>query len=267
MNLKSIIIVVMSGVLLACGSDHLAEVNGEPVTAGEFEAYLKLKRIAVQDEKQRQAVLEQYLQRAALATVIGEQDLLDNAMVEAELDEFRREMLISRYFEKYLNEQVTDEAVSNYYNTHIADYEEKKAHVAHILLRTGKNMDEAQRKVKLTTAQEAYSKVKGGMKFAEAAERYSEDEVSAKKGGDLGWIKQGTIDQAFSDKAFSLKAGDVSEPFETPFGFHVLTVIEEPQVIRRPFEAVKGEIRYRLRNEHKDAEMQRLLAEIDIDKE
>ncbi len=267
MKFKSIIIVVMSGMLLACGGDKLAEINGKPVTAGEFEAYLKLKRIGAQDEKQRQGVLDQYLQREALAMVIEDQALLEQAVVKAELEEFRREMLISRYFEKFLNDHVTDEIVANYYNTHVADYEEKKVHVAHILLRTNNSMDEAQRKVRLTTAQEAYSKIKGGMKFDAAAKRYSEDEVSAKKGGDLGWVKQGTIDQNFSDKAFSLKPGEVSEPFETPFGFHVLTVLEEPQVVRRPFEAVKGEIRYQLRNEHKDAEMKRLLAEIDIDKD
>ena len=251
----------------ACGEGDIASVNGRDISQAEFDAYLKYKHVAVHSEQQKQQILTQFLEREALARVIEEEGFDDNDLIRAELDDMRREVLISRYFEKYLNEQVTDEVVSNYYNTHVADYEEKKVHVAHILLRTNRTMDEAQRKVRLTTAQEAYSKIKGGMKFTDAAKRYSEDEVSAKKGGDLGWVKQGTIDQAFSDKAFSLKPGEISEPFETPFGFHILSVLEEPQVIRRPFEAVKGEIRYQVRNEHKDAEMKRLLAEIDIDKD
>jgi peptidyl-prolyl cis-trans isomerase C len=267
MNFKPVVVVVLTVFLLACGDD-IATVNGRGVSQAEFDAYLKYKRIAVRDKQQEQRVLDQYLEREALASLIEEEELLDdNGTLQAELDDVRREILISRYFEKFLNEQVSEQAVSNYYNTNAANYEEKKVHVAHILLRTNRTMDEAQRKVKLTTAQEAYSKIKGGMKFDAAAKKYSEDDVSGKKGGDLGWVKQGIIDQAFSERAFSLKPGEVSEPFETPFGFHVLTVLEEPQVIKRPFDAVKGEIRYQLRNEHKDAEIKRLLTEIDIDKD
>jgi peptidyl-prolyl cis-trans isomerase C len=90
------------------------------------------------------------------------------------------------YFEKYLNEQVTDQAVRNYYNTKASEYEQKKAHVAHILIRLNSKMSEEERKVKLTTAQEAYSKIRAGEDFAEIAAQYSEDKISAKKGGDLG---------------------------------------------------------------------------------
>ena len=54
------------------------------------------------------------------------------------------------------------------------------------------------------------------------------------------------------------------EPFESPFGFHVIQVLEAPQVIRRPYEAVKGEIRYQLRNQYKEAEMKRLMEGADI---
>ncbi len=43
-------------------------------------------------------------------------------------------MLISRYFEKFLDDQVTEEAIVNYYNTRASEYEKKKAHVAHVLI-------------------------------------------------------------------------------------------------------------------------------------
>lgn len=257
---------VLCLLVTACGGSDIASFNGHGVSQKEFDAYLEYKRVAVRNEEHQQHVLDQYLERAALAEVIADQGVSDDPVLQAELEDLRREILISRYFQKYLNEKVTDEAVANYYNNHADDYQEKKVHVAHILLRTNRTMDETQRKAKLTAAQEAYSKIQAGMDFPEAAQAYSEDDISAKKGGDLGWVKEGTIDRMFSERAFSLKAGEVGEPFETPFGFHVLKVLEEPQVIRRPLEAVKGQIRHQLRNQYKEAEMKRLLSEVDIEK-
>lgn len=257
-------------VLSACGpqkeSDILATVNGKTITKAEFDAYLKFKRIPVNTDKQRERYLDQYVEREALASVIEKEGLLDTDMAQVELNEFRKEMYLSRYFEKFLKDKVTNQAVQNYYNTHIEDYKERKVHVAHILIRTNPKMSETERKAKLTTAQEAYAKVHTGEDFAKVAEQYSEDKVSAKKGGDIGWIKEGSINKKFSELAFTLEAGKISEPFETPFGFHVLKVIEAPKEITRPLETAKGDIRYQLRAKAKKAELERLMEKTKISK-
>lgn len=247
-------------------SPQLAMVNDKPITQDEFAAYLKFKRAPAGDEKRRQMLLDQYLEREALAAAIEKADLLDKELIAAELNEFRKEMLISRYFEKFLSDKVTEQAVQNYYNTHAADYEQRMAHGAHILIRTNKAMSETERQVKLTTAQEAYSRIRAGADFGEVARDYSEDKVSAKKGGDLGWLKEGSIDARFSKTLFELKPGEVSEPFETPFGFHVVKLIEGPKVVKRPLSAVAGDIRYQLRNKAKQAELERLVGEVKVEK-
>lgn len=256
--------------LLAClllpacglGEDDLALVGGRRITKAEFEAYLTHKRLDQVDEKRRQQLLDQYLERETLAAAIEKSDKLDEALIQAELNEFRKEMLISRYFDKVLKDTVTDEAVRGYYGAHAADYEERKVHVAHILVRANRTMGEAERQAKLTKAQEAYSKVRAGGDFAGIAAAYSEDKVSAPKGGDLGWLKQGAIDKGFSERVFAMKVGEVSEPFETSFGFHVVELLEGPTTVKRPFEAVQGDIRYQLRNEVKEAEVKRLMAAV-----
>jgi peptidyl-prolyl cis-trans isomerase C len=244
----------------------IATVNGKKIGEEEFNKFLQFKRVPVGDEARKTRMLEQYLEREALAEMIEKQNLLDNDLIQTELQEFKKEMLISRYFEKYLSEQVTDQAVSNYYNTKASEYEQKKAHVAHILIRLNKKMSEQERQAKLTTAQEAYSKVRTGEDFATIAETYSEDKISAKKGGDLGWVKEGTIDKRFSQTVFGMKVDEVTEPFETPFGFHIVKLIEPPQVVKQPLEAVAGNIRYQLRNQAKKAEMERLLKDVTIEK-
>ena len=245
---------------------NLAVVNDTPISRAQFEAYLKFKRLAAQDDQRRKRLLDQYLEREALAAVIWQQDVLDRELIEAELREFRKEMLISRYFEKYLKEKVTDEAVRNYYNSHAADYEDRRAHAAHILIRTNKKMSETERMARLTTAQEAYSQLRAGKDFGEIARDYSEDKVSAKKGGDLGWLKEGSIDGKFSEVLFGLKPGEISEPFETPFGYHIVKLVDGPRTVKKPLDAVAGDIRYQLRNKAKQAELERLMKMAKIEK-
>jgi peptidyl-prolyl cis-trans isomerase C len=254
-------------VLLGCAREEppsVAKVNGTPITVDQFNAYLELKRLPNQDDGRREALLDQYLEREALAAVIEQEGQLNKRLMDAELDEFRKEMIISRYFDQFLREKVTEEAVQNYYATHASDYEDRKVHVAHILVRTQRGMSEVERKARLTTAQEAYSRVMAGEDFAEVAKVYSEDTISGRRGGDLGWLKEGAIDPRFSAAVFSMQPGDVSLPFETAFGFHVVKLLEGPVVVKRPLEAVKGDIRYQLRNQAKQAELERLLSKAQI---
>jgi len=259
----TLVVLLMS----ACSGDDqvLATVNGEDITSSQFNAYLEFKRIKVRDDKHHDAALDQFLEREALSQVI--EDKYDDAMelkAKTELDEFRRQMNISRYFENHLKDAVDDQKVKNFYVANEDKYSQKQMNVAHVLFRLKRDMDEAQRKAKLTTANEAYAKIKSGKDFSKIAKDYSEDRVSAKKGGDLGWLKQGSIDAKFSKKIFAMKKGDVSEPFETSFGYHIVKIIEEPKTVKKAFEAVKGDIRYQLRQQVKEAELKSLKQAIKI---
>lgn len=245
---------------IGCGGEEgIATVGGDPITAAEFDAYLALRNVPRDNARQREAALQQYVEREALARVIEQEGLLDPMATSVEINEFRKEMLISRYFDAYLRDQVTDQAVLNYYNANPDSYSEQRAHVGHILIRLRPDMDESERQVRLTTAQEVYTRLRSGADFGELARDYSEDKVSGKKGGDLGWLKPGAISAVFSQRVFELEPGVVSEPFETPFGFHVAKVFEGPQEVKQSFDAVKGQIRHQLRNQAREAELARLL--------
>lgn len=260
--------VSLLAVLAGCDSsgEQIASVNGKAVSQANFDAYLKFKRVPTQNPEWVNRELDEYLEREGLAGQIDAQQLLPAEQVEVEVNEFRKQMLISRYFEQFLRDRVNDEAVRNFYATNPEQFQAKKTHVAHILLRTNPGMSEAERQALLTKAQEVYSRANAQEDFAVLAKEYSEDQLSAQHGGDLGWLQEGAIDPAFSSKVFAMKAGELSEPLVTPFGFHVLKVLEGPQVIKQPFEAVSGDIRYRLRQEAKQAELERLKAAAKIEK-
>ncbi|WP_181919546.1 peptidylprolyl isomerase [Alkalilimnicola ehrlichii] len=256
-------------VLAACSrggdEDAVARIGDKTISEAEFSAHLDFKRIPADDARRREAALQQYVEREALATVIEQSDVLDRAAIQAELNEFRQEMLISRYFQAFLNDRVTEEAIESYYLNNADNYQHRQVRVAHILQRTHSGMDESERQAKLTTLQEAYSKLRAGADFAELVQQYSEDQVSAAKGGDLGWLREGTISTRFSEVAFNTPAGELSEPFETPFGFHIVKVLESPMTVKQPLEAVRGNIRHQLRNQAREAELERLLGEIEIE--
>ena len=246
------------------GSDPLARVADRTITDEEFAAYLRFRAMQPRGDDAMQEALDEYLRREALASAIEDSDLLDQDVIEAELREFRKEMLISRYFDRFLRTAVTDDAVQNYYNEHAADYEDREVHVAHILIRTNRRMSDEERQAAQTRAQEAHSQLTSGRDFAEVAAQFSEDAVSASRGGDLGWVREGAIDARFSERAFATEAGAFTEPFETPFGFHVVSVLEAPTTRRRALAAVEGDIRFQLRAEARAAETERLLGTVRI---
>lgn len=281
-NKKVIVAIALSIGLSACGGNKNAEVSSQKAAAPEKEnivaeignvkisqkeidAYLKLKRVPQQDEKRVQSMVDDYLQRRALAEAVAHTPYIDEEMVKAEIAEFRNQMLISRYFEAYLQDKANDEAIQNYYNTHSDDFQSMKVSVSHILIRTNPSMSEAELKALMTKAMEAHSKARAGEDFGELAKRYSDDKISAQKNGSLGWIKEGAIDPTFSKKVFSMRAGEISEPFATPFGYHIVKIDEAKQVTKVPFDKVKGDIRYQLRQQAKDAEMNRLMESIKAD--
>ena len=270
MKLNKVIIPLMLSALVGCssepGDNAVAQVGDKVITEKTYKNYLKFKRVPEQDADRSGRLLDDYLEREAVAQQVLNSKYIDDGLAEIEVAEFKKQMLISRYFENFLNDKVSDEAVQNYYSTHPEEFQVEQAKAAHILIRTHDNMSEEERRARLTLAQEAYSKAKTDQSFEKIVEQYSEDTISAKQGGVIGWVKRGAIDQVFSEKLFAMQAGEISEPFATPFGFHVLKLIEAPQTIKTPFEKVKGDIRYRLRQQAKQAERDRLLSQVTIEK-
>jgi peptidyl-prolyl cis-trans isomerase SurA len=68
--------------------------------------------------------------------------------------------------------------------------------------------------------------LKSGADFAGLAQRYSEDPGSAPRGGDLGFVRRGQFVKEFETAVFSLTEGQISEPVETEFGFHIIELLE-----------------------------------------
>lgn len=94
----------------------------------------------------------------------------------------------------------------------------EERHARHILVQFGADHEAAHKK-----AEELAAKLKAGADFAQLARENSDDTGSKASGGDLGWVRHGAMVPAFESALFALqKAGDISEPVETPYGWHLI---------------------------------------------
>jgi len=98
-----------------------------------------------------------------------------------------------------------------------------QAKARHILVRTSEMVSEADAKTRLIQLR---TRIIGGDDFATLARAHSDDTGSALKGGDLGWVSPGDTVPEFEKIMTGLPLGEVSEPFKSPFGWHILQVQE-----------------------------------------
>jgi peptidyl-prolyl cis-trans isomerase SurA len=114
---------------------------------------------------------------------------------------------------------------------------EDQVRVRHILIQTNEILDDAAARQKLGDIR---ARILGGEDFAAVAKVVSEDEQSAIQGGDLGWSGPGTFVPAFEKTVSELPIGEISQPFRTQFGWHILRVEE-----RRTYDATADRQRQR----------------------
>jgi len=102
---------------------------------------------------------------------------------------------------------------------HIID----QTRVRHILVKTNEVTSDEDARTRL---EQLRQRIQGGDSFADLARSNSEDTASAIKGGDLGWVTPGDLLPRFEEEMNGLAIGEVSEPFRTEFGWHIMQVLE-----------------------------------------
>ncbi len=98
-----------------------------------------------------------------------------------------------------------------------------QTHARHILIRTDELTSEAEARRQLEQLQ---TRIENDEPFTELARAHSDDRGSAVNGGDLGWLSPGDTVSNFENVMNGLAAGEVSEPFRSQFGWHIVQVVE-----------------------------------------
>ncbi len=124
--------------------------------------------------------------------------------------------------------------------------EEVKA--SHILIQVAPDAGDEEKLAARKKIEEVQIKIEAGNDFAELARQYSEGPSNV-NGGDLGYFDRKKMVKPFSDAAFALKPGEVSDIVETRFGFHLIKVYDKKAKSAYVFEDIKDRLREILRQQ------------------
>ena len=237
----------------ATGATVLASVNGDDITLG----HLIVARQALPQQYQGlpndvliQGLLEQVIQQTVLGQAMGEL----SRRAEIELENQRRSMVATEKVQQLISTAVTEDALQAAYDaTYTGAEPTQEFHASHILVET---KDEALDLIK---------KLSEGADFAELAKEFSTG-PSGPNGGDLGWFSAGMMVKPFEDAVLTLEPGQVSEPVETQFGWHVVKLMEERMKGAPPLEEVREELAAQIENDAVEQAVAKLLEAAKIDR-
>ena len=227
------------------GEGLAAVVNGEPITMEDYqkqvyqvEAFFQQEGLDLESEEGRERlaqarrqVLEQMIDQVLIRQAAVEMDVsISDAELESNIQEiveqsggeeqFNQSLQATETsyddFRQMLLDQLLSEAVFSAVTQSVSSVGEQ-VHARHILLPTKER------------AEEVLARLQGGEDFAFLAREYSEDISSREGGGDMGFFPRGVMPPEVEDGAFSLDVGEISEIIESPFGFHILQVLEKEE--------------------------------------
>lgn len=210
----------------------------------------KLSDKLIQDTKGKAPSEESFKrQLTAMGTSLEkyEKEMLDQAIVKAVIDR-----------ELKNREIISDTEVKKFYDEHLNAFEApEKAHVQHILIATrqipsGDPLPPAELKAKKKKADDLLKQLHSEHPpdFTKTIAQYSDEPDGALKKGDLVITKgENTAPPSFQSAAFSLKPGQVSDLVESPFGYHIIKLIEKLPPSTTPLDKVVERIRDRLKEQ------------------
>lgn len=208
----------------------VATVNGTDITLGQM--LVLRQRLPAQyqqlpDDQLFKGVMEQLVQQQALADTVGDK-LTPKDEIAIEIE--RQSYLAAKALEELAAAAVTDDALQAAYDEKYANAEPQTEYsAAHILVAT----EEEAKAVK--------QQLDDGADFAEVAKEKSTD-GAAQNGGDLGWFGQGMMIEPFQNAVAAMKVGEISEPVQTQFGWHVIKLNDTREAAKPTLDDVRDEL-------------------------
>lgn len=245
MNLKMKSKILMAAMLLCGGVAHaqsdpvVMTVNGRPVTLSEFEySYNKNNSETVVDKKSVEEYVDLFV-NYKLKVIAAEEAGIDTTKA------FKSEFLLYRD-QQVRPSFITDDDIEREARR---IYDETSDRInsmgglvkpAHILMRLEQKATKARQDAAKARIDSIYDALKNGADFAELARKCSDDKRSGANGGTLSWVQKGQTLKEFEDVVFSMKKGELSKPFLSPVGYHVVLLEDKGNFF--PYDSVRADI-------------------------
>jgi len=179
-----------------------------------------------------------------------------NTYFDKHKESYKTEPMVKVHFLRFNPEtykskvKIPDEEIQDYYETNTDEFKNPKTVEArHILIKTDQDASPENVEKGRIKALNIHKMALEGKDFAELAKQYSEGPTKD-KGGHLGAFKKGSMVKPFEDKAFSMKAGEISEPVRTSFGWHIIKVEKVNEESMLSLKEAEIKIRKKLTDKH-----------------
>ena len=242
MNRNTILAVLMGCPLLAAAQTQddpvVMSINGQPVLRSEFEySYNKNNSEGVIDKKTVKEYVDLFVNYKLKVAAALDARLDTLSSFKNEFAQYR-DLQIRPSF--VTDEDVEREAVKIYEDTKKSIGPQGLIRPAHILLRLNQKAGADEQKAAKAHIDSIYGVLKAGGDFAKLAETCSQDPMSARNGGLLPWLGPKQTFPEFEKRAYALKVGEMSEPFESPAGYHIILMKERKQL--EPYDSLRPSI-------------------------
>lgn len=233
----------------------LAAVEGREITQRDLDnavgRFPKERQSYFMSEEGKKQLLDQIISFELVYSYAKDNGLENDPVYIAQLEAAKKEILTQAAINKVLaNVKVTDEEVKAYYEANEQYFKSEESVTAkHILVDS------------LEQAEEIKNKIDSGMNFEMAAMQFSSC-PSKEQGGNLGNFTRGRMVPEFEAAAFELAVGEVSEPVQTQFGYHIIKVEEKNEGMVKPLEEVFSMIHREILNERESFKYMQLTEEL-----
>jgi peptidyl-prolyl cis-trans isomerase C len=226
--------IVLGGLAAAAQERVIAKVNGKTITDTDMklaEAEIGTDLGSLPEATKRRVLVEFLIENQLFADAAEGQKLGAGPSFDERMQYWRRRALRDSYFDKSVRDTISDVDAKKFYDAQVSGLKpEEEVRARHILVDSKDK------------AREIFEKIAHGSDFAQLAKEHSKDPGSKDQGGELGFFKRGQMVPQFEEAAFKLKKGEVSEPFESQFGWHIVRVDDRRQRAAPPFGAVKDRV-------------------------
>jgi peptidyl-prolyl cis-trans isomerase SurA len=205
------------------------KINGKSITRSEFEySFNKNNSDGVLDKKDVKDYVQLFVD-FKLKVIAAEDAGFDTLpSIKKELAGYREQIVMPTIVDEDFIER---KAKETYDNTAARFGGEDLLKASHILIRLDQNATAEQQVAAKAKIDSIYAELLKGADFAEMAKAFSDDKGSAQRGGDLGQFGKGMMIPDFENAAYALKKGEMSKPFLSVVGYHIVKVND-----RHPFE-------------------------------
>ena len=164
-----------------------------------------------------------------------------------------RDFVLVQKVDQALQQQiaVSDQEIIDYFEGNKGQLLQDRVRARHVLVESPEKAQEALHLLR-----------QGGKDFAEVASLYSRDEGTKGQGGELGWFTKGQMVPEFEKAVFSLKPGEISQPVQTQFGYHIIQLEEVKPAHEQTFGDHRDHILGMLRNQRWQAQKQAWLNQL-----